>query len=194
LTTITFAATRTQDRFGFSSLRDSNSTAFTGTLHFDPAALLSGSAAFGYRDFQPLSPGVSSYQGSTVALDLSYSVFGTTKFAGSVLRDVAYSYDVNQPYYVFTGINGSLAQQIFGPLDAVGRVGRQRLDYRDRAGAVVAVANRRDYVESYGGGIGYHFGKDTRFGINIDHQTRTSGVASRRYSGLKYGTSVTYGS
>jgi hypothetical protein len=194
LTGILFTASRQEDRFKFSTLRDSNSTALTGTVKFDPAALLKGAATFGYRDFEPLSAGVPGYKGSTAAVDLSYAAFGTTKFSATLTRDIQYSYDVNQPYYLQTGVTGSVAQQIFGPLDVIARGGAQRLDYRDRAGAVVALVDRTDHVRTYGGGVGYHFGKDTRLGFNIDQQTRESGVASRRYYGLRYGTSVTYGS
>ena len=55
LTSVMFEATREEDRFEFSPLRDTNSTLFSGGLKFDPAALLKGSASFGYRDFRPLS-------------------------------------------------------------------------------------------------------------------------------------------
>jgi hypothetical protein len=65
--------------------------------------------------------------------------------------------------------------------------------YRDRVGAAVAVANRVDYVHSYGGGLGYHFGKDVRIGFNVDQQHRVSPVSARQYDALRYGTAVTYG-
>jgi hypothetical protein len=194
LTSITFTALRQEDRFEFSSLRNANSTSFSGSVKFDPAALLKGTATFGYRDFEPSSPGLPNYKGTTAMADLSYSVFGTTKFDLTATRDVQYSYDVNQPYYVQSGLTGSVSQQIFGPFDATVRGGAQQLDYRDRAGAVLAASNRVDRVRSYGGGVGYHFGKDTRIGFNVDQQKRSSAVSSRQFSGLRYGTSVTYGS
>jgi hypothetical protein len=194
LTSVTFSAMRAEDRFEFSSLRDSNSTALSGTLTFDPAALLKGKATFGYRDFQPSSPDIPDYRGGTVLIDLSYSVFGTTRFNLKASRDVQYSYDVNQPYYLSTGFSASVAQQIVGPLDVVARLGKQQLAYRDRAGAFAAFSNRRDDVETYGAGVGYHFGRDTRLGVNIDQQSRTSPVPSGRYRGWRYGTSITYGS
>ena len=108
-------------------------------------------------------------------------------------RDVQYSYDVNQPYYLLTGATGSISQRIYGPVDAVGRIGADRLEYRDRAGAAVAAADRVDHINSYGGGIGYHMGRDLRIGFNVDRQQRTSVIDSRQYTGLKYGFAVTYG-
>ena len=53
-----------------------------------------------------------------------------------------YSYDVNQPYYVQSRIGGSIAQQIFGPVDVQLRGDIASLDYRNRAGAVVAAGTR----------------------------------------------------
>jgi len=194
LTSITFDLARIQDRFEFSPLRDSDSTAVTGSVKFDPFALIKGGATFGYRNFHPLRSGLPDYKGSTLAVDLSYTLLGTTRFGLTATRDVQFSYDVNQPYYLQSGMSGSITQQLFGPLDVVGRLGAQQLAYRDRAGAVIEASNRIDHVRSYGGGVGYHTGRDLRFGVNIDRQRRTSPVSNREYEGLKFGTSVTYGS
>jgi len=193
LTSLTFTASRQEDRFTFQPSHDADSTAFSGTVRFDPAALVRGNATFGYRDFAPRSAALPEYKGSTVAVDVAYAMFDTTKFGLNVNRDVQYSYEVNQPYYLQTGFTASVAQQLFGPLDLTARAGGQRLDYRDVAGATVAASNRIDHVRIYGGGLGYHFGRDTRLGFTIDHQERTSPVDSHRYTGLKYGTSLTYG-
>ena len=193
LTSLTLDVSREQDRFEFSPPRDSNSTQVSGGVKFDPFALIKGNASFGYRDFQPLSPGLPGYKGSTAAVDLSYVALGSSKLGVTATRDVQYSYDINQPYYLLTGITASIGQQLFGPVDVVARVGVQRLDYRNRVGAVVAVSGRTDDVHTYGGGVGYHLGRDIRIGFNIDHSHRTSAVDIRQYNGLTYGTSVTYG-
>lgn len=193
LTSISIEASRSQDRFEFSSLRDSNSTAISSTISFDPYALIKGSATFGYRDFEPLSPGLPSFNGAIAAVDLSYTLLGTTRFSVRANRDVQYSYDVNQPYYLLTGFDFSIAQQLFGPVDIVGRVGLQALAYRDRVGADIALSNRTDHIQTYGGGIGYHMGKDLRLGFNVDKSRRISDIGLRTYDNLRFGMSVTYG-
>jgi hypothetical protein len=193
LTSVEFNATRSEDRFEFSPLRNSASTAFGTKVTFDPFALVKGSAAFGFRNFHPDTPDVPGYSGGTMALDLSYTLLGMTRLVIRGVRDVQYSYDIAQPYYVQTGVDGSVAQQIFGPLDVVFRLVEERLAYRDRAGFQVAVANRTDAVHSIGAGVGYHLGKELRLGFNVDKVRRESEVASRPYEGLKYGSSLTYG-
>src|SRR5262249_55080341 len=91
---------RLEDRFEFSSLRDSNSTAATFSVTFDPVALIKGGATFGYRDFEPVVPGLAAFRGATAAVNLSYVLLGMTRFGVIATRDVQYSFDVNQPYYL----------------------------------------------------------------------------------------------
>src|SRR5581483_11495905 len=193
LTSLSVTASRVEDRFQFSPLRDSDSTGVVGAVTFDPFALIKGNAAFGYRRFRPVVAGLPEYEGTTASVDLTYTVFGATRFAVQGVRDIQYSYDANQPYSVQTGATFSVGQQIYGPFDAVGRYGAQRLAYRDRAGAVLEAPNRVDHIRLYGGGVGYRFGRDLRIGFNVDHQKRESEIENRRFEGLRLGTAVTYG-
>jgi hypothetical protein len=194
LTSVILDVAREQDRFEFSPLRNSDSTRIVGGVKLDPAALIKGGATIGYRDFQPLDGSLPRFMGTTISTDLSYVLLGMTRFAVRATRDVQYSFDINQPYYLQTGVSLEVNQQIFGPFDAVGRVGQARLEYRDRAGTAVAVSNRLDHIETYGGGFGYHIGRDMRIGFNIDQNRRLSPVTDRQYQGLRYGIAVTYGS
>jgi Putative beta-barrel porin 2 len=175
-----------------SSLRDSNSTLLGATVTFDPFALIKGKATVGFRTFTPEDPDIPRYQGSTAAVDLAYTLYGTTRFTVKFDRDIQYSYDINQPYYLQTGVDFSVAQQIFGPVDVVGRVGTEHLVYSNRRGAAIAVPDRIDVIHVFGGGLGYRLGKELRLGFNIDSSRRISDVESRPYEGLKYGTALTY--
>jgi hypothetical protein len=194
LTSLTLDVTRVLDRFEYSPLRDADSTVIAGGVRLDPFALIKGSARFGYRDFQPVDRSLPGYRGSTAAVDLTYVALGTTSLGFQLGRDVQYSYDIDQPYYLQTGFAASIQQQIYGPVDASARVGAARLEYEDRLGMPPPVAERADHVQTFGGGVGYHVGRDVRIGFNIDKQTRESPVPYRRYHGLRIGMSVTYGS
>ncbi len=182
---------REQDRFEFSSLRDSDSNRVTGTLKFH--ARLAGSASFGYRDFQPLQRDVPSYRGPTANVDMSVRPFGATRLGIQATRDLQYSYDIEQPYYVGTGTSLSVTQGLSGPFDIVGRYGIQQLAYQGRLGSSSDRPDRTDVIHWFGGGLGYRVGRDMRIGINVEQQRRTSDFVHHRYDGLRYGTSVTYG-
>lgn len=193
LTNLTLEVAKLQNRFPKDPNRDSDATTVTGNIRFDQLALIKGDATVGYENFTPLGPGIPGFAGATAAVDLSYVAFGTTKVSGTVNRSVQYSYDVIQPYYVQTGVAASVSQQLFGPLDVVVRGTTAQLAYRNQAGAEILVGNRVDRVQGYGGGIGYHLGRDMRIGVNLDQQRRLSDVPGTDYSGLRYGVAVTYG-
>ena len=193
LTSLALLVSRGTDRFDFSPLRDSDATSAVGTVAFNRFAVIKGGASLGYQAFKPSDPSLPGYTGTTGSADLSYTLLGATRFGINAKRDVQYSYDVAQPYYVQTGFDGSIAQQIFGPFDVVGRLGSHTLAYRDRAGAAPAVSNRIDRIKTYGVGVGFHMGKELRLGFNLDHVKRESDLKDRRYDNLKLGTAITYG-
>jgi hypothetical protein len=193
LTGLTLDIGREQDRFDRSPFRDSDSTRVIMGVKLDQFALIKGDASIGFRDFQPLSPDLPEYKGVTAGADLTYVAFGRTRVGLQAFRDIQYSFQIEQPYYLLTGIQASISQQVFGPVQVGGRIGTQRLAYRNRLGDSAAAADRLDHVRTYGGTIAYRMGNDVRVGFNIDWQHRTSPVFARDYHGLKFGTSVTYG-
>ncbi|HEV3062220.1 MAG TPA: outer membrane beta-barrel protein [Vicinamibacterales bacterium] len=193
LTSVTVDVGRSEDRFEFSSLRDSNSTTAGVSVAFDPSALIKGTARVGYRDFEPLSAGVPSFKGTTAAVDLSYVLLGATKFGVQLTRDVQFSYDANQPYYVQSGIAGSVTQQIYGPLDVMAGAGLYDLAYRTLPGVPNLLADRTDTNRSYNGGVGYHLSPDVRVGVKAEKLWRDSQVDGRQYKGYRIGMTLTYG-
>jgi hypothetical protein len=192
LTRVAFEAGRTQERYE-SSDRDADSTELNLLVLFDPAALLNGSARIGFRKYSPLSTDLPEFNGLTSAVDVTYIAAGATKLTAGVVRNVEQSFELTQPYYILTGITAEVAQQIYGPVDAVARIGAQRMAYRERVSLQVEEASRVDHVRSFGGGIGYHVGDDLRVGFNVDRQKRTSIVDLREYEGLRFGATITYG-
>jgi hypothetical protein len=120
-------------------------------------------------------------------------LLGSTRFAATGGRAVQYSYDLAQPYYVQSRIGGSVAQQIYGPLDVQVRGDFAHLDYRDRAGVAVQVPNRTDRVVTFGFGVGVHMGRDLRLSLNVDQNNRDTDVVGHQYDKFLVGTSLTYG-
>ena len=91
LTAITIDAVRQRDRFEFSPDRDADSTQLTAGVKFDPAALIKGSAAFGYKDFNPVALAVPGYKGSIAGVDIAYVPLDSTRLTLTLGRDVRYS-------------------------------------------------------------------------------------------------------
>jgi hypothetical protein len=193
LTTLVFTGSRSYGRFEFSPLRDSASTSAQVSATFAPAALMRGKVSVGYTDFKPVDPSLPTYSGVIADFDLTYVLLGSTRFAVKGGRDVQYSYDINQPYYVQSRVGGSIAQQIFGPLDVQVRADIARLAYRNRAGTVVMVPDRDDRVTTIGFGIGYHMGRDLRLSFNVDQNNRDTQVVDHQYQKFLIGSALTYG-
>jgi hypothetical protein len=193
LTSLTVAASRVFDKFEFSPDRDATSTMATLSAAFNPGALLKGGASIGFSNFKPDDPALPGFKGLVGSVDLTYVLLGSTRFAVTGGRSTRYSYDVNQPYYLQSQIGGSIAQQIFGPLDVMVRGDIAALDYRNRAGVTVAVPDRTDHVTTVGIGIGYHMGKDLRLSFNVDQNVRDTRVQGHQYEKFLIGTALTYG-
>ena len=192
LTTISAQVAREAVQFDFTPDRNSNSNVILAKIAFDPLAAMQGSASFGYREFTPVAADVPGYDGTTAAVELSYTAFGATKVTGKVLRDVQFSYDSTRPYYLQNSYAIEVMQRLFGPVDVAARTGTATLAYRDRGGAQVS-GNEPDRTRMYGGGVGYHLGQDIRIGVNIDQQKRTSPTQGHSYEGLRLWTAISYG-
>jgi hypothetical protein len=193
LTTLLFSGSKTQDRFQFSKERDADSTLAAIGAKFDPMALIKGSVLIGYRDYRPVQAGVPGFRGLTVDADLSYVAFGSTKLGLKVRRDIEYSFDRTQPYYVLSGFSASLDQRVYGPMDVIGRFGLDRLAYRDTSAVAPSLIGRTDRVRTYGGSVGYRLGRDVRVALNADIERRQSILYSRVFEATRIGFSATYG-
>jgi hypothetical protein len=117
---------------------------------------------------------------------------GATRLTVETTRDVGYSYEPLQPYYVATGIGGTLRRQISGDIDTVLSARRTRNAYRVVSG--VQESPRRDVILSYAVDLGYRVNRTSRMGFVVAWQERTSSAGNlRRYRGLTAGLSFTYG-
>lgn len=202
LTTFVMAADVVQERFEFSGIRDSDGFRIVPGIEFDATALVNGSAHVGFRRLTMKTAGMPDYTGPVASVDLGYTLMGVTRLSVQVSRDVEYSYDPVQPYYLLTGVTGSVTQAVGGPWSVEARGGIQRLAYQTVGQSGLAalgltdlqgLVGRTDVVRSYGGGVGYRLGFSTRLGVNVDYVTRSSVLYLQQFHGLRVGSSVTYG-
>jgi putative beta-barrel porin BBP2 len=191
LTSVTLMGTRERTTFDFSSERDSESTRVVTQFDFDPTAVISGTAAVGYRRFTPQDPALSEYRGIVARVAVRYTLFGRTRVAVQFDRDVEYSFEQEQPYYVSTGGTVTVTQQVGGPFDVQVTAGRQRLDYQARADAPVDLESV-DTATVTGGGVGYRLGATARLGVNVEFSDRAAHRPGRSYDRRRIFGSITY--
>jgi hypothetical protein len=192
VTTFQITGSSQRDRFDTAANRDATTFRISPTLEFSPSALVSGRLTLGYTNFEPESASLAGYSGFTALASLVWAG-SATKIEGTFDRDVRYSYEEVQPYYLTTGGRLTVTQMIAGALDVQGIVGRQRLEYRSFEPLDVAPIDRTDTVISWGGGVGYHLGETVRLGFNVEWTERDSPLPSRTFDRRRlYGT-LTYG-
>lgn len=191
LTSVSFTAERSEDRFKRSPDRDAETRRVGGTVVFQPGALISGRVQLAYRDFKPKSPAIPEMSGLAAALSLAYAFRDQTRLAVTFDHDIRYSFADLTPYYLSTAGRVTLTQRLYGPVDVQVVGGADRLAYEPRADA--GSAARGDRLRTMGGGIGYRLGDNSRLGLNIEHTERLSSVEERRYTRRRILASLTYG-
>ena len=143
---------------------------------FDPLALIRGSASFGVRDFRPDSPDIPGFTGGTMAVDLTYTLLGSTRFAVRALRDIQYSFDILQPYYLQTGGHLTVTQRLLWKVEFVANADSEVLDYKWRRGAtpVPGTPERADTASTVGFGFGIPLARGFKLVLGLERSRRNS--------------------
>jgi hypothetical protein len=199
LTTLVVLAERLSDRFQATPERNAAGFRIMPGVEFSRFALVSGSASFGYRKLVPDNPNVPQYEGLAAKLDLASVIRGGTKIAASIDRDVAYSYDIQHPYYVNTSTGLSVTHRIAVRWDVVAGTGFQRLVYYDQRGldpgapssAPVSAASGPDRGLIYTTSVGYRPLRGLRVGLDARRSQRVA-TLNRTYLDWQVGSSMTY--
>lgn len=191
LTTIVVRGEAIDDRFKFSPARNARSESVAPGLEFRAGALITGAVSVGVRRFRPLDDRVPDFQGTTASADLSYALLGSTMFRFTADRDVAYSFEPSQPYYLRSGYGGSVSRPLAGSFDAT--IGAQRYTYSYREFADADPASlRADVTRVLSAMIGYRVSSKNRFGVTGSYVTRESNRGARGYNSMRIGASATY--
>jgi hypothetical protein len=201
LTALTSLAVRSdllRDRFMMSPLRNSESIRVMPGVEFKPRALVSGSAYVGYREFMPSDPKVlPEFKGLVAQLGLSYTLLGSTVFGVSYSRDLTYSYDELQPFFVDDSVGASVRRAIGRRFDALASADRHMYSYKDLlTGGVPPLSNqsRIDTTWTYAASFGYRVGREGRIAFGASYwQRESTTIAFRNYDNLRFGTSVSMG-
>jgi len=171
LTTFGVVVSQEQQRFAGSPIRDSDSLRVAPTLTISPLGLLTGTVSVGYRRFDGLDPSLPDYNGVIANGTLGILIAERYRLATAFTRDVRYSYEQANPYYLVTGGRATLTAQTYGPVDVRLLGGHEKLAYRALAGVEPAGDDRQII---YGGGIGYRLTERIRLMVEVEASRRRS--------------------
>ena len=134
-------------------------------FEFKPRALVNGSAFVGFRKFTPKdATAFPEFTGLVANLGLSYTLLGATTFGVSYARDVNYSFEPLQPYFLSDSVGASVRQALGRRFDVQVSAGRAVYSYRDLragpppAGAPPPLDAREDTTWNYAASLGYRPG------------------------------------
>jgi len=192
LTTIAMIAEIRRDRFDRSPVRDADRLFVGPTFDFDTGASVVGHARVGYQRFNALDAMVVDYRGVAALTDLRYTFRDLTEVKIEGRRDVDYSYDPLEPYYLESGVALTVSQRVIGPLQVIGTRERHSLRHQRLAGS--SFDGREELTSIGGGGIALQIRKQMRFELIYQRTVRTSSAPGwREYERQRLFASVFYG-
>lgn len=193
LTTFVVGAEYDQHRFPFSPAKDADAVRIMPGFEFDPYALIGGKVFVGYQRFRTLDSMSPDFSGFVADVAATYRTHAT-RLDLKVTRDIDYSFQNTEPYYVLTDVGVKVTQKVTYRWDIVGNFGRQWLSYKTYGLQAASTPDR--LIQSYfaGGGLGYQLGESVRIGVEANYYHRTSSTFELRgYDGLRVGGTFTYG-
>jgi hypothetical protein len=197
LTSLTSLVVRTgvrRDGFEFTDLRDSSTFFVLPGIEFEPLALLSGRASLGLQHFSTERPDLPDVTGMMASIDLGYVFRDTTRLGGRLSRDVGYSFEPTQPFFIGTAAMFEATQSVAPSWTITGRIGRTTLTYRSVGELPDADAPRRqDVVLTYGAAVSRRLSRQLQVGVDADWNRRRSPLSTRGYRGFRMGGFLTYG-
>jgi hypothetical protein len=195
LTTVGVKFDRLTDTFAFSPARDSRSVRIMPGVEFKPRALISGNAWVGYRRFTPEHPAVlPEFSGIVADLGLSYTLLGSTTFGVSYHRDLTYSYEAQNPFFVDNSVGASVRRALGGRFDTILSADRHLYQYERLLTLPAVAVDREDTTWVYGANVGYRMRRQARIGFGVNYYQRDSSTVSFvQYDGLRFGATVNYG-
>ena len=180
LTSVVAAAALEQVRFTVDRFRDADSWKIAPTVSFAEGAILTGQAFAGMRDFRPLTNALPPFRGLIAGGDVRFSVASVTRFELRGNRDLVYSYEELQPYYLDSGGQLTLYQRLVGPVDAIALVGRRVFRYQTLT--AITIPGRIETMTTWGGGVSFRVDDDDnmRFTFTVDRERRLSTESALR--------------
>jgi hypothetical protein len=194
LTTIGIAAASQRDRFDSNQDRNANGFSITPMIEFNPRALISGSASYGFRKRTFVAGTFPSFSGSVANADLTYTLLGRTRFTVTGRRQLEYSFIGFLADYVDTGLSLGVSQRIGNSWDVGGSVTRSRLSYQDVSTSTDTGADFTypdETIIGWSADAGYTLSR-TRIGVHVEQRTRQAGAQLRGYERFRIGSTLTY--
>lgn len=194
LTTLSVTGDYGEDVFPDSHRRDAKSYSINPALVFSSDAAIRGQVSVGFESFRPKDAALGERRGAVYAAALTWTMFGRTTVGLQGSRNIGYSYLDTEQYYLWTTAHIDVTQPVFGPVDIVGDVEWDRLEYLSPGGRR-SLSGQRIQMNRGGGGVGVSLGRGVRMTLTADRINRNSNFDLRQnFRATRVMSSITVGS
>ena len=203
LTSVALTGETKIERFAFSPSRDNESWSIVPGVEFHPRAIISGNADVGYRNVRGLDASLPSFAGLVASVDLSYRFLGSTVANFTASRNIDYSLELLDPYYVAEGFGSSVRRRLSKAFDMT--VGTQWFANRYRRFGLgppdSSLADRVDTIRNVSVALHRRLTRDTEIGLELSYWSRRTnrstalgydGLIARSYDGLMVRMTAVY--
>jgi hypothetical protein len=196
LTPITAAVVSTEVsrvRFGLSPIRDTNIRQTLTGFDFNPRARIAGTVRIGYQVFAPIDPEIVHFSGFVGTTSVSYRVRRYTTLGLDYERRTDFSYQRLEPYYVRQSFGVTVKQSLMRQWSIETAIYRATHQYRplDVVGQA-PIAGHDERIVNGVVGLAHDIGPRLRVQTALAFQVRSADIVTRRYAGMRIGTSIAY--
>lgn len=184
-----------QDRFVKSPIRDADTRLLTTGFSFNPRAVISGSAQFGYERLTPRTATVPVFSGFVTTVNVGVRLRETTQLGIMATRRPGYSYSELQPYYALNTLGASVRRQLAASVDLELSGGLLAYVYRPTTplspGQSCDCGDQTLWNSS--AVVGYTVNRHARWSLGVAYRNRTSKPRTDfSFNQVRVGASVVY--
>ena len=183
LTTLSVTAGYEEETFDESHVRDLKRYTLGPTLEFSPDAAIRGRVETALELFKPVDPALAQRTGVAYQASLNWALYGRTAFDLGAGRNISYSYQDTEPYYLLTNVHLRITQPLAGRFDLYGGLDWDHMAYRWRhadAAAALGESDRVDVITGGSGGIGVRLGHGFYMRAGVEKMRRRSAEDPRQ--------------
>jgi hypothetical protein len=176
LTTMTVTAGYEEQTFRQSHTRDLKRYTVGPAIEFSPEAAIRGRVVAGFELFKPEDPALAERRGVAYTAVLNWTLYGRTTFDLGAGRNVSYSYQDTEPYYLLTNARLLVSHPLIARLEIYGGGDWEQMAYQWRREGTAAPpgADRVDRLTAASGGVGIRVGRGIHVRMGIEKTRRRS--------------------
>jgi hypothetical protein len=186
-----------EQKFKESHIRDLTRYTVGPTLEFSPEASIRGRVVTAFELFRPQDPALDERLGLAYQALLNWSLFGRTSFDLGSGRNISYSYQDTEPYYLLNNVRLLVTQPLPGWFEFYGGYDWQHMTYSWRldAGVTSSESDRVDTLTTATGGFGMRLGQAFHMKVGVE-KTRRRSIEDplQNFKRMRILTTVTVGS